>query len=185
MKHEEGYASFTRAAERTQEQLDAARYPYPQNPYEAADDLAARTRWLHTNMFIGGPMVPSGRTEFLKKPTLAMLPEIVETLQRMVTNDWPELEVMVQVTDDGLVSISFPMDGLESDFGVLAYMNTRANANDIIEKFVLQKCVDKWNVRTSDNKAHFFFRPPWLPASGQGGTMFELHPETKRTAPLG
>ena len=130
-------------------------------------------------------MVPSGRTEFLKKPTLAMLPEIVETLQRMVSNDWPELEVMVQVTDDGLISISFPMDGLESDFGVLAYMNTRANANDIIEKFVLQKCVDKWNVRTSDNKAHFFFRPPWLPAGGQGATMFELHPDTRRAGPLG
>ena len=185
LKYEEGYASFTRPSERTQEQLDAARYPYPENPYEAADDLAARTRWLHTNMFVGGPMVPSGRTEFLKKPTLAMLPEIVETLQRMVSNDWPELEVMVQVTDDGLISISFPMDGLESDFGVLAYMNTRANANDIIEKFVLHKCVDKWNVRTSDNKAHFFFRPPWLPAGGQGATMFELHPDTKRAGPLG
>ena len=36
---------------------------------------------LHTNMFMGGPMVPSGKSEFLSKPTLAMLPEIVEALQ--------------------------------------------------------------------------------------------------------
>ena len=33
------------------------------------------------------------------------------------------------VSDDGLISITFPMDELESDFGVLAYMNTRANAS--------------------------------------------------------
>eukprot|EP01050_Picozoa_sp_SAG11_P009210 SAG11_NODE_851_length_6875_cov_8.193034_7_plen_88_part_00 len=39
------------------------------------------------------------------------------------------------------------MDELESDFGVLAYMNTRANASEIVEKFVLKKCVDKWNIR--------------------------------------
>ena len=32
-------------------------------------------------MFMGGPMVPSGKSEFLSKPTLAMLPEIVEALQ--------------------------------------------------------------------------------------------------------
>ena len=31
-----------------------------------------------------------------------MLPEIVDTLQRMVHGDWPELDVQVQVTDDGL-----------------------------------------------------------------------------------
>ena len=180
LKHEEGYSSFVRPVERTQEMKEAARFPYPNNnPYEAADDLAARTRWLHTNMFVGGPMVPSGRTQFLKKPTLAMLPEIVDTLQRMVHGDWPELDVQVQVTDDGLISISFPMEGMESDFGVLAYMNTRANASEIVEKFVLHKCVDKWNVRTSDEKAHFFFRPPWLPAEAQGTTMFLLHPETK------
>ena len=86
LKHEEGYGSFAKGA-MTQEQKEAARcaalstpaisattltrslrpracrFPYAANPYEAADDLAARTRWLHTNMFIGGPMVPSGRTQ--------------------------------------------------------------------------------------------------------------------------
>ena len=71
------------------------------------------------------------------------------------------------------------MDGLESDFGVLAYMNTRANANDIIEKFVLQKCVDKWNVRTSDVSSHaicqllviseLFLR--WLVVTEQGALL--------------
>lgn len=97
-------------------------------------------------------MVPAGKSDFLDKPTLAMLPEIVEALQRMVRTDWPEMDVIVQgvccaklgnpsplcvynscfvatVSDDGLISITFPMDELESDFGVLAYMNTRANAN--------------------------------------------------------
>ena len=90
---------------------DAARYPYPENPYEAADDLAARTRWLHTNMFVGGPwcLGPDGIPEEADAGNAAGM---VETLQRMVSNDWPELEVMVQVTDDGLISISFPMDGL-------------------------------------------------------------------------
>jgi hypothetical protein len=36
---------------------------------------------------------------------------------------------------------SFPMEDAESDFGVLAYMNTRANASELVEKFCLQKCV--------------------------------------------
>eukprot|EP01050_Picozoa_sp_SAG11_P009207 SAG11_NODE_851_length_6875_cov_8.193034_4_plen_181_part_00 len=41
LKQEEGYTSFTRGAS-----LDAeSSYPYQSNPYEAADDLAARTRW--------------------------------------------------------------------------------------------------------------------------------------------
>jgi len=179
LKHEEGYASFTRASEAPRGDM-TGKFPYQSNPYEAADDLAARTRWLHTNMFMGGPMVPAGKSDFLAKPTLAMLPEIVEALQRMVRGDWAELDVVVQVSDDGLISITFPMDELESDFGVLAYMNTRANASEIIEKFVLKKCVDKWNIRTSDNKSHFFFRPPWIPAEPQGKTFYELHPETKR-----
>lgn len=50
---------------------------------------------------------------------------------------------------------------------------------EIVEKFVLKKCVDKWNIRTSDNKSHFFFRPPWIPAEPQGKTYAELHPESK------
>ena len=33
------------------------------------------------------------------------------------------------VTEDGFITFTFPMDELESPFGVLAYMNTRANAN--------------------------------------------------------
>ena len=61
---------------------------------------------------------------YSKEAVVAMLPEIVDSLQRMVTSDWPELDVQVQVTDDGLISMSFPMQEMESDFGVLAYMNT-------------------------------------------------------------
>ena len=41
-------------------------------------------------------MVPAGKSDFLAKPTLAMLPEIVEALQRMVRADWPDMDVIVQ-----------------------------------------------------------------------------------------
>jgi hypothetical protein len=56
-----------------------------------------------------------GGPQFLTKPTLAMLPEIVDCLQRMVHGDWPELDVAVQVTDDGLISIRFVALGSESE----------------------------------------------------------------------
>jgi len=88
------------------------------------------------------------------------MPDIVERLQRMVLEDWPDLDVQVQVTEDGFITFTFPMDELESPFGVLAYMNTRANANEIIEKYHLKKVLDRWNVRSSDGRAHFLFRPP-------------------------
>ena len=86
------------------------------------------------------------------------------------------------VTEDGFITFTFPVEELESDFGVLAYMNTRSNSNDIVEKFHLKKVLDRWNVRSSDGRAHFLFRPPWIPAPSMASTYYELHPEARTHA---
>merc|ERR1712216_313594 len=47
LKNEEGYLSSIRGRQTTKDEIEGARYPYPVNPYEDAEDLLLRQKWLH------------------------------------------------------------------------------------------------------------------------------------------
>ena len=175
-KHESGYVNAqVRPSERTDQHRAAMTYPYQGSPYEAAEDLASRERWLQTTLMLHGPVVPAGRRD-PDAPTVALLPEILDLLEKSLRKDWPHTDLLVADDASGFISIRFDMSALPgAEIGVVAYMNMMANTNPIINERRLCKVVEQWPPNgQSQGRLQFAFRPPWVPAPKQGAVYYNL-----------
>merc|ERR1739838_991363 len=104
--------------------------------------------------------------------------EIVENLRRSVKEDWEDYEFIVCATDDEHVVIRFELSTLDSEPGLVAYMNIFARTNTTVQDYLLKKVVEDWNVTPGDGHLYFTFRPPWV--SGRlVDTFYSLHPEQR------
>merc|ERR1740127_114971 len=76
-----------------------------------------------------------------------MLPQIVEQLQQRLDDDWDDTTVVVSATDQDLVQVAFHMATVDSERGVLAYMNVLAKDVDVIGSLALRKVSQLWGMR--------------------------------------
>ena len=153
------------------------------DPYERADDQALRHKWLEEAQILAGPFRPSGRVKgamgesATERPAPSKMPEIVEQLRMAIEADW-EYAFIVCATDDEHIVVRFEMSTLDSEPGLVAYMNLFARTNHVVSKFLLKKVVEDWNVTPGDGHLYFTFRPPWVNVRPTD-TFFSLHPEQR------
>jgi len=76
-----------------------------------------------------------------------MLPQIVEQLQQRLDDDWDDTTVVVSATDQDLVQVAFHMATVDSERGVLAYMNVLAKDVDVIGALGLRKAGQLWGTK--------------------------------------
>jgi hypothetical protein len=81
-------------------------------------------------------------------------------------------------TDDEHVVVRFELATLDSEPGLVAYMNVFARSQHVVSKFQLRKVVEDWNVTPGDGHLYFTFRPPWV-TSRITDTFYALHPEQR------
>uniref|UniRef100_A0A7S4B770 Uncharacterized protein n=1 Tax=Chrysotila carterae TaxID=13221 RepID=A0A7S4B770_CHRCT len=154
------------------------------DPWEAADDQALRHKWLQDAQILAGPWRPSGRVKgstgeaATEIPCAKSLPEIIESLRKDLESDWEDYDFIVCSTDDEHIVIRFELSTLDSEPGLVAYMNIFARSNSNVNKNKLSKVVEDWNVTPSDGFLYFTLRPPWVSAR-VADTYYSLHPEER------
>lgn len=89
----------------------------------------------------GRGLEDDGRTSRMSLPT------IVLRLQRRTDSDWEGTTVVVSATDQDLVQIAFHMDTVDSERGVMAYMNVLAKDVDLLGSLGLRKVSQLWGMK--------------------------------------
>lgn len=162
---------------------EAMAYRYPTNaigdPFEAARDEVIRQKWLSDSKILSGPFRPSGANNRVQKPTRLLIPEILLTLEKMLEEDWGDSKFDVQVSNQEDFVIRFEIASLDSQAGLLAYMNIMARSNDIITSYNLKKVVEDWG-REAEGLFYFAFRPPWI-TTKMTDAYYNLHPEERHS----
>ena len=160
---------------------EGVRYPHQANPYEAATDQILRQKWLEESKILAGPFVPSGAAKDALSdgaPTKMMARDIIQQVQRIICEDWEDVEVAIYVNEDEQWVVRIPLHAVDSDAGLVAYMNVLARTNAIIMKYQLVKVVEHWNVRPGDGHVYFTLRPPWVKVRPVEA-HYVLHPEER------
>jgi len=81
------------------------------------------------------------------KTSRMTLPTIVQRLQRRMDLDWEDTIVVVSATDQDLVQVAFHMQSVDSERGVLAYMNVLAKDTELLGNLGLRKVSQLWGMR--------------------------------------
>lgn len=161
---------------------EGATYPYSMSPYEAYEDDALRAKWMEEAKVLYGAFAPNGTTKPLgDRPTKAMAREVIDAVASVVAQDWEGVLFDVHANDEEHWVFRFQADTVDSEAGLLTYMNLMLRCNDQVLKHGLRKVVDGWNVRNGDH-IHFTFAPPWAERNAMGKAWYQLHPEESKYA---
>lgn len=137
---------------------------YMPDPYDSAAEAARRLHDEDELRALSKPFVPPGADKALEKPTRLLLGDIMTSLYKGVSEDWPEANPTILSTKEGLVVLYFALDKITRPVGVLTYMNNALTRNHTVLQYDLRKVNEGWNVRTEDQHLMFTFRPPWVRA---------------------
>mmetsp|Transcript_21169 Transcript_21169/g.25473 ORF Transcript_21169/g.25473 Transcript_21169/m.25473 type:complete len:248 (+) Transcript_21169:184-927(+) len=156
---------------------EGKRYPYQSDLYEAATDLMLRQKWLEESKVLSGPFIPSGNDKALEEgPTKLVTREMIMNLHKIICADWEEAEVSIYANDDEHWVIRFNLDTIDSEQGLVTYMNILLRCNELVLKYQLSKVVEQWDVKPGDGSIYFTVRPPWVKAAPVEA-FYSLHPE--------
>lgn len=75
------------------------------------------------------------------------LPLIIKRLQKRLDEDWDDTTVVVSATDQDLVQVAFYMASVDSERGVLAYMNVLSKDVDLLGDLGLRKVSQLWGMK--------------------------------------
>eukprot|EP00966_Prymnesium_polylepis_P038011 881630-Prymnesium_polylepis.1 len=103
---------------------------------------------------------------------------MVDRVREAIEEDWSEYAFLVCSTDDEHLVVRFELSTLDSEPGLVAYMNMFARSSHVVNMLMLRKVVEDWNVTPGDGHLYFTFRPPWV-AARVADTFYALHPEQR------
>jgi len=75
------------------------------------------------------------------------LPAMVQRLQKRMDADWEGTTVIVSATDQDLIQIAYHMATVDSERGVLAYMNVLSKDVDLLGSLGLRKVSQLWGMK--------------------------------------
>lgn len=99
---------------------------------------------MHEQGFLAGR--GSGLEEGSRSSRMS-LPLIVQRLQKRLDEDWEGTTAVVSATEQDLVQIAFHMATVDSERGVLAYMNVLSKDVDLLGSLALRKVSQLWGMR--------------------------------------
>lgn len=129
------------------------------------------------------------------------LPLMVQRLQKRLDMDWDGSMVVVSATDQDLIQIAFHMESVDSERGVLAYMNVLSKDVDLLGNLGLRKVSQLWGMvrdfsaelgaevpeENADGKSlehawmFFLLMPKWV-RMRPTDAYYTVHPRSKGSA---
>ena len=159
-----------------------ARYPYMSDPYEASQDAMLRNKWIDDSKKLYGPfLVPGCDGDISAAPTKAGAREAMQVLSAVIHGEWEDAEVAVFPNEDEQWVVRFKLDTVDSEAGLVTFMNVLVRTDPIVLKYHLTKVVEHWNIKPGDGYMYFTLRPPWVKAMANA-TYYALHPEQRMGA---
>lgn len=142
----EGEISKGKKKKTKKKPAEPERYPYmsPQERDDHAQKIArgsTSTSGTTGSSFLCGV----GRGLSAISSSRTRLQEGVRLLQKKVMQDWAETTVVVHLTEQDFVEVSFFLANLESDAGLSAYMSMLCRENELLEEFGLRKVLSFLN----------------------------------------
>mmetsp|Transcript_33363 Transcript_33363/g.72785 ORF Transcript_33363/g.72785 Transcript_33363/m.72785 type:complete len:360 (-) Transcript_33363:224-1303(-) len=137
-------------------------HPVLCDPYEAAQDMILRHNWMEDQKILHGAWVPGGGKEIGEAPGLKMTDEIIQTLHKIITADWEDVKFKIYENQDGHWVIRFYLDSVDSERGLIAYMNVFMRCNELVRKYQMTRVTENWNVKPGDGSIYFTLRPAWV-----------------------
>ncbi|GMH33827.1 hypothetical protein BSKO_01661 [Bryopsis sp. KO-2023] len=153
-------------------------YPYLSDPYEAMEEKQLLETWKTRSQILHGPFYSSGHSKLSDGPTKAMQEEVMVKLKQKILEDWEGAEMLIYPNDDGLWVMRFCLSSVESEMGLVAYMNIFIRCSTFVNKYNLVKVVENWCVKPGDGCIYFTVRPSWVHCE-RAESFFTLHPEER------
>ncbi|DBA00643.1 TPA: hypothetical protein N0F65_003572 [Lagenidium giganteum] len=138
------------------------RYPHLEEPYPDLRDEERHKKWLEEKKILHGAFVPSGHRLPVDAMTRKLLPDIIKEMHEVLSQDWAGVEFAVAPTEDDNISVRFSENSIESEVGLIAFMNVFCRSHRVALKYNLQKVAEDWNSKPGDGGLYFVFRPPWV-----------------------
>jgi len=152
------------------------------DPYEAAQNLQQRVKWMEESKILYGPFNPSGKA-FNNvpqgAPTLSAEKETLDIIRMIFSDDWPGAEIDIFVSSDTKEwVVKAKIDDVESIDGFTAYMNVLLRCNDMITSLHLSRVIEQWAQIPMEPDGYIYYkiRPPWLKCTAVS-SFYALHPE--------
>jgi len=87
--------------------------------------------------------------------------------------------MMMMIGDEeDLIIMEFEVSSIDSEKGLLAYMNNIITRNDEMAAFALSKVAELWNHKTGDGSIFYALKPSWVKREATQ-SYFTLHPERR------
>ena len=152
------------------------------DPYEAAQNLQQRVKWMEESKILYGPFNPSGKAfNDVPKgaPTISAEKETLDILRMIFKEDWPDAEVAIEVNADTKEwVVKAKIDDVDSIDGFTAYMNVLLRCNDMITSLHLSRVIEEWAKIPDEPDGYIYYkiRPPWLKCTAVS-SFYALHPD--------
>jgi len=125
-------------------ELDPSKNFFRNSAFSGWDWSKEISRMRYEQSFLAGR--GSGLEEGSKNSRMT-LPHVVQTLQKRLDDDWEGTTVVVSATEQDLVQIAFHMATVDSERGVMAYMNVMSKDVELLGSLALRKVSQLWGMR--------------------------------------
>ncbi len=98
--------------------------------------------------------------------------------QLLLFQDWEECDITLFENDDDCWVVRIPLAGVDSEQGLLAYMNVLIRCNELVTKYQVQKVPEFWGTAPGDGAMYFVMRPPWV-RPDRIASFYTIFPEEK------
>lgn len=154
-------------------------FPFVGGSYEGADDARlAQTCLDRGGVIVDKPWVHSGTDKLGDQPTKMAAWQMMSDVRKWIAKDWEEVDVTIFENDHDCWVVRIPLDKVDSEQGLLAYMNVFIRCNELVNSYKIHKVVDFWGTTPGDGSMYFVFRPPWVKPD-RIATYYALFPEEK------
>lgn len=148
------------------------------DPYDESQNVQLREKWLEKSKILDGPFAPSSGNQALRVTNRACMPDIMRGLAREIDQDWEDAEFQIFRDEEDLVVVEFNIESLDSEKGLLAYMNMLTQTNEVVSENGLSKVVELWNHYPNDGSVYYAFKPPWVKRRTTD-SYYTLYPERR------
>lgn len=149
------------------------------DPIDAAKDKKLREKWLEQSKILHGPFKPNtDKTLQSSNRNEALLPDMMRLLATLIDEDWTDTEFQIYRDEEDLIVIEFELESVDSEKGLLAYMNRIISLNDEVSQYALSKVSELWNHKAGDGSIYYALKPSWV-SRDPTQTYYTLHPERR------
>jgi hypothetical protein len=150
------------------------------DPYDAGKDVKLREAWLQQSKILHGPFYPNTKKALdSQHGNEAALPDMMRLLATLIDQDWEDSEFQIYRDEEDLIVIEFDLESVESEKGLLAYLNNIIATNDELAPYALAKVPELWNHKAGDGSIYYALKPSWVKRA-RTESYYALHPEKQK-----